>query len=394
MTQPPEHRLEESRLHQVLVLTNQLQELPAALVAFSFAIASALAGIVWLRRDGTDSALLIAIGVLAACIINWVLLRRLPDTGRSFGPDQPTALVLGATQALIAVVVGLVGAPAAAALILIALVSAVAYYATWVEPFYVTLTRQAFRARAWSADSSRRGADCLRLIHVSDLHVERTSARERRLNAMIAALQPDLIVFSGDFVNLSYTDDPRAKADIRAILSTWKAPLGVYCVPGTPVVEPLPRVVEFVAGLDNITLLTNTWHTVETSCGALQILGMITTHDLAIDRAALATMMESAPEGGVKLLLTHSPDIAPEAAAAGFDLYLCGHTHGGQIRLPLIGALLSSSQLGKRFVMGRYQVDQMTLYTSRGLGMEGYGAPRARLLCTPEVILWEFNVST
>ena len=111
--------------------------------------------------------------------------------------------------------------------------------------------------------------------------------RERRVNALIATLQPDVIVFSGDFVSLSYSNDPRAKADIRAILGQWHAPLGVYCVPGTPVVEPLARVREFVAGLDNLTLLTNEWRTVETPCGALHILGLITTHDLAIDRAAL-----------------------------------------------------------------------------------------------------------
>ncbi len=386
MSQP----LEESRLHQVLVLTNQMQALPASLVALTFAVEGALAGVVWLGR-GTRVALLITASVLATSAINWVLLRALPETGRSFGPDKPTALALGAVQMLIAVLLGLLGVPPAAALILIALVSGIAYYATWIEPFNVTLTHENFTARTWRSARESDGA-CLRLLHVSDLHVERTTTRERRVNALIAALQPDVIVFSGDFVSLSYTNDPHAKADIRAILGGWHAPLGVYCVPGTPVVEPLERVREFVAGLDNLTLLTNAWRTVETPCGALHILGLITTHDLETDRAALAQMMASAPSGGVKLLLTHAPDIAPEAAAAGFDLYLCGHTHGGQMRLPVIGALLSSSQLGKRFVMGRYQVGQMTVYTSRGLGMEGYGAPRARLLCPPEIIFWKFNV--
>ena len=80
----------------------------------------------------------------------------------------------------------------------------------------------------------------------------------------------------------------------------WHAPLGVYCVPGTPEVEPLPRVLEFVEGLDNLTLLTNRWVTVKTPCGALHILGMITTHDLKTDREALAHMMESAPAEGAE----------------------------------------------------------------------------------------------
>jgi predicted MPP superfamily phosphohydrolase len=89
-----------------------------------------------------------------------------------------------------------------------------------------------------------------------------------------------------------------------------------------------------------------------------------------------------------QVLLYHSPDIAPQAAEAGIDLYLCGHTHGGQIRLPLFGALITSSKLGKRYEMGCHTVGNMTLYVSRGIGMEGGSAPRARFLCPPEITLW------
>ncbi|MCC6801387.1 MAG: metallophosphoesterase [Anaerolineae bacterium] len=387
MTQP----LEESTLHRVLVMTNQLQLLPATAVAGSFAVNSLLVAVIWLQHGAAASALGAAFGVLVASLINWTLLRRLPAQGRSFGPDQPAALALGAGLALVALLLGLFGASLAVMLLALALITALAYYATWIEPFRLTLTRQRLTAPAWQGDP-------LRLLHISDLHVERTTERERRLNALIESLQPDVIVFSGDFVSLSYTHDAQAKADIRSILSEWRAPLGVFCVPGTPVVEPITRVLEFVEGLDNLTLLANRWVTVDAPggdapSGALHILGLVTTHDLKTDRAALAGMMRTAPDGGVKLLLVHAPDIAPEAADAGIDLYLCGHTHGGQIRLPLVGALASSSQLGKRFIMGRYPVKHMTLYTSRGIGMEGLGAPRARLLCPPELILWEIGAS-
>ncbi len=378
--------LEESSLHRALVMANQLQTLPPSLVVSTFVIDSALVAIFWLERGVFSSALIVGLGVFVASLLNWESLRRLPQEGRSFGPDQPTALALGAVLALVAALLGLLYVSTALTLIVLLLISAGAYYATWIEPFNVTLTRERLKSTAPNADV------CLRILHLSDLHVERLSPRERRLNALIASLQPDLIVFSGDFVNLSYTNDSQAKKDIRTIIGAWQAPLGVYCVPGTPVVEPLTKVTEFVEGLDNLQLLANRWVTVKTGCGALHLLGLITTHDLKTDRQALATMMESAPsEAGLKLLLVHSPDLAPEASRAGFDLYVCGHTHGGQIRLPLIGALASSSQYGKRFIMGRYQVGQMTLYTSRGLGMEGLGAPRARLFCPPEVILWEIE---
>ena len=94
---------------------------------------------------------------------------------------------------------------------------------------------------------------------------------------------------------------------------------------------------------------------------------------------------------------TTPPDLAPEAAAAGVDLQLSGHTHGGQIRMPVYGALITSSIYGKRFEMGYYPVESsgrerpMTLYVSRGIGLEGGIAPRARFLSPPEIILWSLQ---
>jgi predicted MPP superfamily phosphohydrolase len=221
--------------------------------------------------------------------------------------------------------------------------------------------------------------------------MERITARERDLNQKINDLKPDMIVFSGDFVNLSNTDDPRAENAIREIIGAWHAPLGVYCVSGTPLVEPAARVAAFTRDLDNLKWLQNQWLTVETPGGPLNILGLSVTHDMQKDRALLKKMMLSAPKTGLHLLLMHPPDIAPEANDAGIDLYLCGHTHGGQIRLPFIGAVFSSSHLGQQFIMGRYELGTTTLYTSRGVGMEGLGAPRARFLCPPEIILWEIE---
>jgi hypothetical protein len=91
------------------------------------------------------------------------------------------------------------------------------------------------------------------------------------------------------------------------------------------------------------------------------------------------------------LLLYHTPDLMPAAVPAGIDLYVCGHTHGGQIRLPFYGAIVTSSVQGKRYEMGQYTEQATTLYVSRGIGMEGKGAPRMRFLCTPEVELFELR---
>jgi len=72
---------------------------------------------------------------------------------------------------------------------------------------------------------------------------------------------------------------------------------------------------------------------------------------------------------------------------AGCDLVLSGHTHGGQWRLPGFGALLTNSRYGKRYEAGHYRRGDTHLVVSRGLGMEGFGMPRARFFCPPEVAL-------
>jgi hypothetical protein len=90
-------------------------------------------------------------------------------------------------------------------------------------------------------------------------------------------------------------------------------------------------------------------------------------------------------------LLYHTPDLMPHAARLGVTLYLAGHTHGGQLRLPIYGAMATSSRWGKRYEMGRYQEHKTILYVNRGIGMEGLGAPRARFLAPPEVVLWELD---
>ena len=86
------------------------------------------------------------------------------------------------------------------------------------------------------------------------------------------------------------------------------------------------------------------------------------------------------------MLLYHTPDLMPQASALGMDLYLAGHTHGGQWRLPGFGSIFTSSRYGKRYEMGLYREGDTVLYVSRGMGMEGFGMPRARLFCPPEVV--------
>jgi len=384
--QQTKKRTKPTRLHIALVTTNELQDLSTRLVFAVIVINALLVTGMWAALNTVADGLLVGAGHFMAAMFNWWLLQQLPKRNRSYGPDKPSALALSALMGAELIIPGILSLPFWTGWLFLALVTAVAYYATWIEPFRLEVTQQSLTTDKWPATDKP-----LRLLHISDLHVERITQRERELNRLIENLQPDIIVFTGDFVNISYNQDETAEQHVRDIISEWHAPLGVFCVRGTPNVEPAERVEAFVKDLDNLRLLNNQWITLETPGGELNILGLITTHDLPTDREALKKMMMVAPKRGLHLVLAHSPDIAPEASETGFDLYLCGHTHGGQVRLPLYGAFITSSRLGKRFEMGRYTLKQMTLYVSRGVGLEGYGAPRARFLCKPEITLWEIN---
>jgi predicted MPP superfamily phosphohydrolase len=83
----------------------------------------------------------------------------------------------------------------------------------------------------------------------------------------------------------------------------------------------------------------------------------------------------------------HSPDSAPEAAALGYDLVFAGHTHGGQVCLPFVGALVTNSNMPRRSVDGLVRMGSAILHTSRGLGTSKY-AP-FRFWCRPEVTILE-----
>lgn len=372
--------LEESRFHKILVFTNKLQKLPTITVLCLILLFSGAVMVTW----GYDSD--IPLFYLLAASLNWVLLWLLPRVGRSYGPDRPVALAVALLLMVLLLPLGLFGVAPIVAIVMMAVITLVVFYATWIEPFNLQVTHETYVTAKLPPGVS------LRMLHIGDIHVERISPRERRLNELIRELKPDLIVFSGDFVNLSCTHDDEAKAAIRSVIQEWHAPLGVYCVPGTPAVEPLDRVRQFVAGLSNLQLLLNQWVTIPVTGGSkFHIMGLATTHDLPEDHQNLTRLLENAPPGGFRLILTHAPDVAPEANLAGIDLYVCGHTHGGQIRLPVIGELFTGSHLGRKFVMGRYDLECTTVYTTRGVGMEGLGAPRARFLCPPEIILWDIK---
>jgi predicted MPP superfamily phosphohydrolase len=196
-------------------------------------------------------------------------------------------------------------------------------------------------------------------------------------------------LISGDFLSYSYVDDREAWLAARQVLSEVDAPLGVFAVSGSPPVDS-DEALQFIFEGTRVRWLKDELVTFSHGPNEIALLGISCTHKPFLDAPRLEALRRG-EDTRFTVLLYHSPDLAPEAASLGIDLQLSGHTHGGQVRLPFFGALYPSSLYGKQLEVGRRQIGAMTLYVTRGLGLEGKGAPRVRFLSPPELVVWEIS---
>lgn len=240
-----------------------------------------------------------------------------------------------------------------------------AAYGYWVEPYWIEVTQVKL-----PSDKAQRG---LRIVQFSDTHCERKLRNEERLVELVNSLNADIVVFTGDSLNRSASLET-----FRTMLSRMKARHGKYAVRGN-----------FDCWLwDRLDLFGGT--------GFVELAGKREMIDIDGTKVAVAgascmnpeayeKLLDGVPEGAFSVFLYHYPDLIEEVAAKGADLYLAGHTHGGQVALPFYGAMVTLARHGKKYEAGKYVVGQTTLYVNRGIGMEAGPVPRVRFLARPEV---------
>ena len=257
--------------------------------------------------------------------------------------------------------------------------SAVQIDAYAVEPLLVETTELAL-----AFDDLDSAAPPVRVIHITDVHIERSSFREATTIQKVNALRPDIILLTGDYLNLSRLSDPTSAAHFRQFIAQLQAPYGIYAVRGT--VEPSLESMAWLVEGTNIVWLEQETVTVNVRGQPVTLVGVACSHQQELDVARLGQAMEGIPADAFTLLLYHSPDLIFEAARHQMDLYLGGHTHGGQLCLPFYGAIVTNSMYGRQYASGLFEEDGTKMYISRGLGLEGEGMPRARFLCRPEIV--------
>jgi uncharacterized protein len=262
-------------------------------------------------------------------------------------------------------------APKTAAMSALATLAAlcVAVDAYWIEPNWLDVAHLQI--------ASPKLAQPIRVAVLADLQTDAAGPFQRRVLERLRDEKPDLVLLAGDYLQPPNDRWEQLRREMNTLMKEvgLRAPLGVFAVQGnvdrqrpwTAIFEGLP--------------VTPVVATSSFEVGPLRLtcLGMYDSFypHLRIDRGN--------PDR-FHVVVGHSPDFALGSVDA--DLLLSGHTHGGQVRLPWIGALSSGCSVPRAWAAGVTRLPGgATLYISRGVGVEGGSAPRIRLLCRPELTI-------
>jgi predicted MPP superfamily phosphohydrolase len=252
--------------------------------------------------------------------------------------------------------------------------SALVAYGVGVEPKWVETKRISLEIAGLPMPF-----DGYKIVQISDIHAGQWFPPERIAETvkMVNDEHPDLVVITGDFVTYTY---PHAPADIVPSLSELRATDGVIGTLGNHDYWGLgPALIRQVMREAGIIELSNSVHTLERDGAIVHVAGVDSARE---KMARLDETLEKLPKEGKAILLAHEPDFADRAVKADrFSLQLSGHSHGGQVVVPLYGPP-RLPPLGKKYYAGLYRVGDMQVYTNRGIGVVGIPI---RFFCRPEI---------
>lgn len=350
---------------QVLRSLNKINQLP---LIFYFALVLLLTGILTIFNLQNWNLL------LSFSIVDILLLRFLPVMRISFGDYKSQVILLLVLRSIF------MWLPFPFNLIIQFLGVLLIVYGFYFEPSQINLTKIDLTGNTLSHN--------VKFLHIADIHLEKTGRREKKLLEQVRQCKPDFILFSGDFLNLS---NIRNENSIQLVINLFNqindiAP--VFYVTGSPAVD-VEDTIQQIEKKAHATRLDNSNLVITKNGVSINLIGITCTHNPHLDIQKLAALEK---QGIKNILLYHSPDLIYELQPGNkIDIMLSGHTHGGQVRFPFIGALFTGSLYGRKLQSGLYQFYDTLLYISRGIGLEGLGAPRVRFLSSPEIIEWKIN---
>lgn len=238
------------------------------------------------------------------------------------------------------------------------------FYANRIEPSLLDIQELEIKH-----PSIPKSFDGIKIVQFSDTHLgfQYTLHQFEKLVDKINALKPDIILFTGDLM-----DEPNKYSEINKlipILETLRPPLGKFCIFGNHDHGGYGSdIYRNIMETTNFTVLLNDSTAIRLTDGSrIFLLGI---DDAMLGRPDLPLALKKVPENHFKILLSHAPDLAEEAARYPIEWQISGHSHGGQVKLPFVGALVIPP-FAKIYSEGLYTIGEknpLTLYVNRGIG--------------------------
>lgn len=246
-------------------------------------------------------------------------------------------------------------------------------YGLLVEPYWLSIEHISLISHKLKTGQA------IRVVQISDLHCDSKIRLEDKLPEVISQQKPDIIVFTGDAINM-----PDGLPIFRRCLERLAKIAPTFVVKGNWDAWYFKNLDRF-NGTGASELIDKA---VEIHLTAINVL--VAGLPVGTNKS-VSDVLKNTPENDYRIFLFHYPDFIEEMEKNKVDLYLAGHTHGGQVALPLYGALVTLSSRGKQFESGLHHLGDTYEYTNRGIGMEGGKAPRVRFCARPEVTVFDIT---
>lgn len=254
-----------------------------------------------------------------------------------------------------------------------------AAWATLIEPRRLRVREVRVDVAGWPTELAE-----LRVALVSDLHAGAPHVDEQRVARVVATVnraRPDVVALLGDYVDPEVVLGDRVEPEaVAALLGGLEAPLGAFAVLGNHDWLEDGERVRHALREQKIEVLENDAVAVDLAGQVLWVVGLA---DAITRTPDVITPFALVPEGAPLIVLTHDPDLFPRLPERPL-LALAGHTHGGQVNLPLVREHVTPSIYGDRYAGGLFRRDERVMYVSRGIGTSSFPV---RLRATPEVVM-------
>lgn len=244
-------------------------------------------------------------------------------------------------------------------------------YGLFIEPYWLKIN-------TYHIYTNKLKNTKIRIVHLSDMHCDKKIRNEHRVVELVNALKPDIIVFTGDTLNLA-----EALPAFKNMLVSLKASIVKIAVRGN----------FDVWWWQDYKVFDHTgFKVLDNECARYLKDGEpISFIGVRFDGEEQWKYLPKTLSSDYRVLLAHTPNLAEDLKGADIDLYLCGHTHGGQVALPFYGAIVTLAKYGKKYEAGLYKLPQTILYVNRGIGMEGGWLPRMRFFSRPEIAVFDIE---